>query len=129
MLRLRLAATAALSLIGSAATTQTPTPTATPVRTIQLYSYGYNPDPLILDAGKRVTLTFVNRAGKSHDFTAPKFFGSSKIVTGNVGNGEVELRGGQSASVTLIAVAGRYKVHCGKPFHKVLGMSSDIIVR
>ena len=97
--------------------------------TIQLYSYGYNPDPIILDAGKRVTLKFVNRAGKSHDFTAPRFFVSSKIVTGDVGNGEVELRGGESASITLIPVAGRYKVHCGKPFHQVLGMSGGIIVR
>ena len=125
MFPIRLAAAAALSLIGSAAASQT----VPPVHTIQLYSYGYNPDPIILDAGKRVTLTFVNRAGKSHDFTAPRFFGSSKIVTGNVGNGEVELRGGESASITLIPVAGRYKVHCGKPFHKVLGMSGDIIVR
>ena len=125
MLRFRLSAAAALSLIGSAAATQTPAP----VTTIQLYSHGYNPDPIILDGGKQVTLTFVNRAGKSHDFTAPKFFSSSKIVAGNVGSGEVELRGGQSASVTLIPLAGRYKVHCGKPFHKALGMSGDIIVR
>ena len=125
MFATRLAAAAALSLVGSAVATQT----TAPVMTIQLYSHGYNPDPIVLDGGKQVTLTFVNRAGKSHDFTAPKFFSSSKIVAGNVGSGEVELRGGQSASVTLIPVAGRYKVHCGKPFHKVLGMSGDIIVR
>ena len=116
-----LLAAAALIAAGPAA--------AQPTQTVTLYSYGYGPQVLHLAAGRPVTLTFVNWAGKSHDFTAPKFFGSSKIVTGNVGKGEVELRGGQSASVTLIAVAGRYKVHCGKPFHKVLGMSGDIIVR
>ena len=125
MFRFRLAAAAALSLIGSAAATQT----ATPVQTIQLYSYGYGPDPIVLSAGKPVTLNFVNRAGKGHDFTAPKFFSSSKIVAGSVAGGEVELGGGQSASVTLVPSAGRYKVHCGKPFHKMLGMSGDIIVR
>jgi plastocyanin len=125
MCQSRLAAVAALSLIGSAAATQTPTP----AQTIQLYSYGYNPDPIVLSAGKSVTLNFVNRTGKSHDFTAPKFFSSSKIVAGNVGGGEVDLVGGQSASVTLVPVAGRYRVHCGKPFHKMLGMSGDIIVR
>ena len=119
----RLAA-ATLSLIGSAATQ-----TATPVQTVQLYSYGYGPDPIVLSAGKPVTLNFVNRAGKGHDFTAPKFFTSSKIVAGNVAGGEVDLHGGESASVTLVPSAGRYKVHCGKPFHKMLGMSGDIIVR
>ena len=125
MFRFRLAAAAALSLIGSAAATQT----ATPVQTIQLYSYGYGPDPIVLSAGQPVTLNFVNRAGKGHDFTAPSFFSSSKIVAGNVAEGEIDLRAGQSGSVTLVPSAGRYKVHCGKPFHKMLGMSGDIIVR
>ena len=121
----RLAAAAALALIGSAGNAQL----ATPVQTVQLYSYGYNPDPIVLEAGKRVMLNFVNRAGKGHEFTAPRFFGSSKIIAGNVGKGEVELRAGQSASITLVPTAGRYKVHCGKPFHKVMGMRGDIIVR
>jgi plastocyanin len=125
MFRFRLAAAAALSLSGSAAATQT----ATPVQTVQLYSYGFDPDPIVLSAGKSVTLNFVNRAGKSHDFTAPRFFSSSKIVAGNVAAGEIDLGAGQSDSVTLIPSAGRYKVHCGKPFHKMLGMSGDIIVR
>ena len=42
-----------------------------PVQQILLYSYGYTPSPIVLAAGKPVTLTFVNRAGKGHDFTAP----------------------------------------------------------
>ena len=121
----RLAAAAAFALVGTAGHAQP----ATPVQTIQIYSYGYNPDPIILDAGKRVTLNFVNRAGKGHDFTARKFFASSKILAGNVANGEVDLRRGQSASVTLVPTAGRYKVHCGKPFHKAMGMRGDIVVR
>jgi plastocyanin len=102
---------------------------AAPVQTIALYSYGYNPDPIVLNAGKAVTLSFVNRAGKSHEFAAEKFFQASKIISGNVGEGEVDLRAGQTASVTLIPAAGRYKVHCGYPFHKILGMSADIVVR
>jgi len=125
MFRSRLAAAAALALLGSAGHSQT----APPVQTVQLYSYGYIPDPIVLTAGKPVTLNFVNRAGKGHDFTAPRFFTSSKILAGNVGKGEVELRAGESASITLVPTAGRYKVHCGKPFHKVMGMRGDIIVR
>lgn len=102
---------------------------ATPVQSIALYSYGYNPDPIVLTAGKAVTLNFVNRSGGGHDFTAVKFFRSARIIAGNVGKGEVDLRSGQSASVTLVPAAGRYKVHCGHPFHKILGMRGDIIVR
>jgi plastocyanin len=104
-------------------------PVAAPVQGIALYSYGYNPDPIVLTAGKAVTFNFVNRATKGHDFTAKKFFQSSRIISGNVGEGEVDLAPGQSASVTLVPAAGRYKVHCGHPFHKMLGMSGDIVVR
>jgi len=102
---------------------------AAPVQSIALYSYGFNPSPIVLNAGKTVTLSFVNRAGKSHDFTAEKFFRASKIISGRVGEGEVDLDPGQTASVTLVPAAGRYKVHCGHPFHKMLGMHTDIIVR
>ncbi|QNP44925.1 hypothetical protein H9L14_09315 [Sphingomonas sediminicola] len=62
-----------------------------PVQSIALYSYGFNPTPIVLNAGKAVTLSFVNRAGKSHDFTAEKFFRASKILSGKVGEGEVDL--------------------------------------
>jgi hypothetical protein len=62
---------------------------AAPVQSIALYSYGFNPTPIVLNAGKAVTLSFVNRAGKSHDFTAEKFFRASKIISGRVGEGEV----------------------------------------
>jgi uncharacterized cupredoxin-like copper-binding protein len=102
---------------------------AAPVQSIALYSYGFNPTPIVLNAGKAVTLSFVNRAGKSHDFTAEKFFRASKILSGKVGEGEVDLAPGQTASVTLVPAAGRYKAHCGHPFHKMLGMHTDIIVR
>ena len=102
---------------------------AAPVQSIALYSYGFNPNPIVLKAGKAVTLSFVNRAGKSHDFTAEKFFRASRIISGRVGEGEVDLGPGQTASVTLVPAAGRYKVHCGRPFHKMLGMRADIVVR
>ena len=102
---------------------------AQPVQTIDLVSYAYRPKPIVLRAGQPVTLLFVNRAGKGHDFTARKFFGSARILSGRVENGEVDLGAGQSARVTLIPAAGRYAVHCGRPFHKMLGMRSTIIVQ
>ena len=84
---------------------------------------------IVLRAGVPVTLQFVNRAGKGHDFTAEKFFRSSRILAGQVGAGEVELRPGQVANVTLVPAAGRYNVHCSHPFHKILGMHTTILVQ
>ena len=117
---------ATLALAASSATSQ---PVAAPVETIDLYSYGYAPHPIVLRAGRAVTLHFVNRSEKSHDFTARRFFRSARILSGPAGEGEIELRGGQSASVTLIPAPGRYPVHCGHTFHKMLGMRSTIVVR
>jgi plastocyanin len=116
-------AAAALLVAGPAAAQPTP-----PVQTVALYSYGYAPQVIHLAAGRPVTLQFVNRSGNGHDFTARQFFHSSRILAGRADGGEIELRGGQSASVTLIPAAGRYPVHCGHTFHKMLGMRGTIIV-
>ena len=125
----RLAAAGMIGAAALASTSSSAQAPAAPVQQIVLYSYGYNPNPIVLAAGKPVTLTFLNRAGKGHDFTAAKFFASSRILAGNVSGGEVDLDGGRSKSVTLVPAAGQYRVHCGKPFHKMLGMSGDIVVR
>ena len=125
----RYAAAALLFAAAAASTSSSAQAPAAPVQQILLYSYGYTPDPIVLAAGKPVTLVFVNRAGKGHDFTAAKFFAASRILAGSVSRGEVDLDGGQSKSITLVPAAGQYRVHCGKPFHKMLGMSGDIVVR
>lgn len=102
---------------------------AQPAQTVTLYSYGYAPQVIYLAAGRPVALTFVNRAGKGHDFTARRFFGSARILSGRVVDGQVDLGGRRSASVSLVPAAGRYPVHCRRPFHKTLGMRATIIVR
>lgn len=97
-------------------------------QTIVLYSHGYSPNPIQLSAGRPVTLTFVNRSGKGHDFTARSFFANSRVVSGRVERGEVGMGPGQSRTVTLVPRAGRYKVHCSHFLHKQLGMKGTIIV-
>ena len=47
---------------------------------VDVYSFGFGPRPIHLRAGEPVTLTFVNRSGSSHDFTAHNFFANSRIV-------------------------------------------------
>ena len=124
----KLTLAAALSLAIAASSHAASPPVGAPVKTIDLYSYGYSPKPIRLAAGRAVTLHFVNRSGKGHDFTAREFFAASRILSGRVRNGEVDLAGGRSASVTLIPARGTYKVHCGHFMHKQLGMRGRIIV-
>ena len=98
------------------------------VQTIYVGSFYFTPNPIHLRAGQPVTLNFVNRSGSAHDFTAQSFFASSRIVSGSARRGEIELRGGETRSVTLIPRAGTYKAHCGHFLHTQLGMQDLIIV-
>lgn len=119
----RLAAASALSLLFAAPATAQPAQVV-----IQLWSFGFSPQPIRLAAGRPVTLTFVNRSGSSHDFTAPGFFQHATIVSGGVEGDEVELRPHESKSVTLVPARGAYQAHCSHFLHKQMGMSDAIIV-
>ena len=107
-----------------------PAPAAAPAAsaTITLSSYRFTPGPIYLAGGVPVRLTFVNSAGKNHDFTAKEFFRSARILAGRVSDGKVSLDGGQTKTIDLIPARGTYKVHCGKFGHSMLGMSTTIIV-
>lgn len=101
-----------------------------PIETIELYTYGFKPAPITLSAGHEITLKFVNTSTKGHDFTAPEFFKSSKIVAGAVDkDGKVDLQGSETKSVTLIPAAGTYNAHCGRFLHSSFGMHTTIVVR
>lgn len=123
MTRFCFAAVAALSLASSAAAPAQPTG-----QTILVWSFGFSPRPLQLVAGKPVTLTFANRSGSSHDFTAKTFFATSTIVRGAAPEGEIELGPHETRSITLIPRRGTYGAHCSHFFHKQLGMSNRIFV-
>ena len=119
----RIAAIAALSLLSVAPAAAQPAAV-----TIAMWSYDFAPRPIHLRAGAPVTLTFVNRSGSSPDFTAKAFFANSRITAGSAAEGEVELRGGETTSVTLVPRAGSYHAHCSHFLHKQFGMSDMIIV-
>ncbi|MEO6579941.1 MAG: cupredoxin domain-containing protein [Sphingomicrobium sp.] len=123
MMRLLLAPILAVAAIA-------PLPAAAPVATatVTLISYRYNPGPIYLAGGVPVRMIFVNRSGKTHDFTAEQFFRSSQMLSGRAPGGEVSLAGGQSKVIDLIPARGTYQVHCGRFGHKMLGMSTMIIV-
>lgn len=123
----RVAAAAALSL--ALATSAPAVSGSAPAgQTVLVWSFGFSPHPIHLAAGRPVTLTFVNRSGSGHDFTAETFFRTSRILGGDAADGEVELGPRETKSVTLIPRAGVYKAHCSHLFHKQMGMSDQIIV-
>jgi plastocyanin len=95
---------------------------------VDVQNFSFNPQPIRLRAGQPVTLTFVNRSGSGHDFTAKKFFASSRITAGAAPDGEIELAGHQTRSITLAPAAGTYNAHCSHFLHKQMGMSDLIIV-
>jgi plastocyanin len=95
---------------------------------VNVWSFGFSPQPIHLAAGRPVTITFVNRSGRSHDFTAPGFFQHSAISAGAAPDGEIELSGHETKSITLVPAAGTWQAHCSHFMHKQLGMSDSIIV-
>jgi plastocyanin len=95
---------------------------------VQVWSFGFAPSPIRLAAGRPVTLTFSNRSGSSHDFTAPGFFQHAKIIGGGVEGDEVELRPHETKTVTLVPTRGTYHAHCSHFLHKQMGMNDEIIV-
>ena len=97
-------------------------------RTIDVRSYAFNPKPIVLSAGRPVTLTFTNQSGSSHDFTAKEFFAASTITAGSASEGEIELRPYETKRITLIPRTGTYHAHCSHFMHAFLGMTDQIIV-
>ena len=120
----RLSALAPLLLL-----TASPSAAQPAAQVINLSSFAYSPQPIQLRAGQPVTLTFVNRSTSGHDFTAPNFFANARIVSGTAPDGEVELRGVETKSITLVPRAGTYGVHCSHFLHKQMGMRTRIYVR
>lgn len=116
--------TAALALLPSMAVSKPPRASAT----IILESHRYTPAPIYLAGGVPTRLIFVNRAGKMHDFTAREFFRTSRILAGRVDRGEVSVPPGRTAVVDLVPTRGTYKVHCSEFGHRLLGMSTMVIV-
>jgi plastocyanin len=123
MLKFRLAAVAALSLVAGSPASAQPA-----VQTVALWSYGYSPKPIHLKAGRPVRLVFVNRSGNGHDFTARDFFARSRILSGDVRGGKIELGAGETKTVTLVPAAGSYAVHCSHFLHRTFGMRDTIVV-
>jgi plastocyanin len=99
-----------------------------PAQVIAVWSFGFAPSPIRLAAGREVTLTFQNRSGSSHDFSAKGFFDHARIVAGAAPEGEVDLAPHQTKVITLVPGPGTFHVHCSHFMHEQLGMTAQIVV-
>ena len=128
---MRFAALFSLPLIllnSQTASSQAPT-----VINVQLSSYKFTPKTIVLDHGRSYVLRLANVSDGGHDFTASKFFAAAKVAPEDrplVAEGEVEVPPGQVREIRLTApAAGKYKLKCSHSFHKMFGMSGEILVR
>lgn len=119
---------ALLAIFASGAATAQPSQALT----VEMSNFKFNPSTLTLKHGQSYVLHFVNNASGGHDFVAKEFFASSAISPedrAKVKNGEIELSGGESADVHLVAnTPGTYKSHCSHFMHSSFGMTGQIVV-
>lgn len=134
-------ALAAIVLVGACASTHTVQPIlASPsvdfshaeAVEVALSSFKFTPEELQLTAGKPYLLKFEDTAAGEHDFTAPEFFAAAQVHpddSSRIADGQVELEGGESASIRLVPGKGEYKIVCTHFGHSALGMTGKIVVR
>lgn len=99
-----------------------------PTVTIAESNFRITPGVIHLVAGQPVQLSFTNLSGSNHDFSAPAFFGTARILGGMSERGEVDLPGHGQALVTLVPSKGTYSAHCTHFGHSMMGMAATIIV-
>ena len=96
---------------------------------VKLDSFSYTPSTIHLRAGQPVVLHLVNVASGGHDFAAKEFFAAATVRDpAAVAGGRVELGKHESRDIALVPRAGHYPLKCTHPFHKMFGMSGEIVV-
>ncbi len=123
------AAVAAVSLLPAAAMAQDD---AGPV-VITLSEYRFTPADITLTHGQHYVFRITDSGKRDHDLTAKEFFKTVTLdpdATGSVKEGVVDLTPGVTADIGFTPnQAGTFEMHCGHPFHAMLGMKGHIVVR
>jgi uncharacterized cupredoxin-like copper-binding protein len=100
---------------------------------IELSEYKFDPAQIQLTAGQPYVLHLTDSGNKAHDLSAPAFFQSVSLAPASaskVRHGDVDLDGGESVDVAFTPQkAGTYPIKCTHPFHSMLGMKGEIVVR
>lgn len=107
--------------------------TAPQTLSVEMSNFKFDPATLTLAHGRPYVLHFVNSASGGHNFVAKEFFDAATIAPDDrakVKNGEIELGGGESADIHLVAnTPGTYKSHCSHFMHSSFGMTGTVVVQ
>lgn len=91
----------------------------------------YQPNPLVLEAGKPTRIVFYNSSRARLSVYAKNFFGNARIRSGDdrlLRGGGMVLDPGETRALMLVPSPGRYTMRSGSFFRRVLGMSGIILV-
>lgn len=128
---MHVAVTLALLAMGNGTQAQSDWTTA-PAVEVTLASFKYAPRAIHLKTDKPVVLHLVNTSSGGHDFNAPEFFAVATVCAQDreaIGDGRVKVTPRRSVDIALVPKAGRYPLKCSHNFHKMFGMSGEIIVQ
>ena len=98
---------------------------------VLLRPWAYEPNPILLPAGRPVRLLFVNQSPATMAFGARAFFRAARLRPRDsdiVARGGFRLAPGERRAVEVVAPPGRYRARSFNLFHRLLGMSAEIIV-
>ena len=98
---------------------------------VLLVPFDYEPAPIRLAAGRPVRLRFLNQGQATFSFSAPDFFRRARVRPGDaemVADGHLRLAPGETRTIALVPAPGRYRARSGNLVHRLLGMSTQIIV-
>jgi uncharacterized cupredoxin-like copper-binding protein len=101
---------------------------------VHLSNFKFTPQILVLEHGRSYVLRLVNDGGGDHSFTDSDFFSAATVEPDDrvwLTEGEVEVPGHliRQIRITAPSAPARFKVSCTHAFHKMFGMSGEIIVR
>ena len=98
---------------------------------VLLSSFDIQPQTISIKAGRPLRLRLINNSTQAHSFSAKAFFAAGEIrrrERGALSGGTVQVGPGQTREILLVPAAGRYSASCSNLFHRLMGMSSTIIV-
>ena len=129
----RLAPLAFLAVLGvSPAGASAQTAQSSVVR-IELSEYKFSPAEITLNKGQHYVLRLTDSGKRGHDLTARDFFKTVTLDPDSVSavkDGTVDLDPGITADIGFTPnAAGVFEIHCGHPFHAMLGMKGHVTVR
>lgn len=128
---MRLELLIAALLFAAPAAAQEPEWRIAPEYDVLLRPFAYEPETIRLEAGRPVKLRFVNQGQATFSFSAPAFFRSARLRSGDselAGGGHFRLAPGERRTIALVPAPGRYRVRSGNLIHRLLGMTATIIV-